>query len=200
VKVCLHLLLLAAATLLAGANHARATSVVAPSFAELVMQAELIVRARVVGVRAARVESSRGPVIKTYVTLAVEKQLKGTPVPGLTLELLGGELDGEGMRVAGMPRFTEGGVEILFISGNGVRFCPLVAMMHGRYKVLTDAAGSRDYVARNDGVPLESEHDVQLPQSANPLAPQLKRVSAALSAGTFEQRIAAEVSRRAALP
>ena len=54
----------------------------------------------------------------------------------LTLAFLGGDLEGQSMRVEGMPRFTEGQREILFISGNGTRFCPPVAMMHGRYHVL----------------------------------------------------------------
>ena len=55
---------------------ARATSVVAPSFSELVSEAQVIVRAEIVSVRSAWVESAQGPVIKTFVTLAVKKSLK----------------------------------------------------------------------------------------------------------------------------
>jgi hypothetical protein len=179
---------------------ARATTVTAPTFDELVNEAQTIVRARVLEVRSAWAESPQGRVIKTYVTVAVEKQLKGTAAPQLTLAFLGGELDGQGMRVSGMPQFAVGQVEVLFISGNGTRFCPLVAMMHGRYHVQTDPASGREYIARNDGVPLTSEHDVQLPQAGNPLERQLKPVSAALSPAVFEQRITNQLSRRAALP
>lgn len=178
----------------------RGTTVVAPSFAELVAEAQTIVRARVVDVRADWAESPQGRVIKTHVTFRVEKRLKGTATPELTLTFLGGELDGQGMRVAGMPQFSVGQREILFVTGNGINFCPLVGMMHGRYRVQTDAATGREYIARNDGVPLVSEHDVQLPQDGNPIERRLKVASAALSPAVFEERIAHQISPHAILP
>ena len=176
-------------------SAAFATSVVPPSFAELVNEAQLIVRAKVTSVHCAWVESPHGRVIKTYVTMEVLRRLKGEAPAELTLQFLGGEIDGQAMRVSGMPRFAVGQVEIVFVSGNGTRFCPLVAMMHGRYRVQTDPAIKREYVTRNDGVPLESEHDVQLPQEGNGIANRLKRVSAALSPDSFECKIAEEVAR-----
>jgi hypothetical protein len=175
----------------------RATSVVAPSFSELVAEAQVIVRAKVREVRCAWVDSPQGRVIKTYVTLDVLKRLKGEATDELTLQFLGGEIDGESMRVSGMPRFVVGRTEVVFVSGNGRRFCPLVAMMHGRYRVQTDATSRREYVARDDGVPLESEHDVQLPQGGNGVANRLKSVSAAITPEVFEQKIAAEVTSHA---
>ena len=190
--------LAAAVLLLLGSGYLHATTVVAPSFPELVAEADTIVRARVVEVRAAWADTPQGRIIKTFVTFAVEKQLKGRGAGAqLTLSFLGGDLDGESMRVEGMPRFTAGQREILFVSGNGTRFCPLVAMMHGRYHVLTDPATSRDYIARNDGVPLVSEGDVQLPQPGNVLERRTKTVSAALSPAAFESRIVSEITRRA---
>ncbi len=184
---------------LGGGGLLHATSVVAPSFAELVAEAETIVRARVLSVRAAWVDSPQGRVIKTYVTFATQRQLKGRSTPQFTLELFGGELDGQGMRIAGLPQFEAGQSEMLFVSGNGVQFCPLVGLMHGRYRIRTDPANAREYLTRNDGVPLVSEHDVQLPQGANPLEARTKTVAAALSPLAFEQRINVELSRRATL-
>lgn len=184
---------LLAACLLAAGVAGRATTVVAPSFPELVAEAETIVRARVVAVRAIWTDSPEGRVIQTHVTFATEKHLKGTAVREFTLTLLGGELDGQGMHIAGMPRFAPGQTEILFIAGNGVRFCPLVGMMHGRYQVRREAATGREFVVRNDGIPLLSEHDVQLPQGINPLEARLKPIAAALSPLAFEQRISAEI-------
>jgi hypothetical protein len=190
--------------LLAGALHlpatARATSVTPPTFAELIAESQFIVRARVQAVRAAWVDSPQGRVIRTYVTVSVLKPLKGAAPAELTLELLCGEIDGHGMQVAGMPRFEPGRMEFLFIAGNGVRFCPLVGIMHGRYRILTDPATAREYVARNDGVPLESEHDVQLPQPGNALALRFKQPAQALSPQTFEQRITGELLRHATRP
>lgn len=182
-----------AAGLVATGSLLRATTVVAPSFPELVAEADTIVRARVVAVEPFWAESSEGRVIKTRVTFSAEKHLKGTATREFALVLLGGELDGQGMHVAGMPRFSPGQTEILFIAGNGVRFCPLVGMMHGRYQVRRDAATGREFVVRNDGIPLLSEHDVQLPQGRNPLEARLKPVSAALSPLAFEQRISTQL-------
>jgi hypothetical protein len=190
-------LLLLGVAMIFGANLLRATSVVAPSFAELVGEAQLIVRGKVSAVRCAWADTPQGRVIKTYVTFAVQKRLKGATPDELVLEFLGGEIDGEGMRVEGMPKFIEGRTEILFLSGNGLRFCPLVGLMHGRYRVLTEPATARAFVARDDGVPLESEHDVQLPQGLNSPVNRLKRAATALAPEAFEQKIAAEAARHA---
>lgn len=173
----------------------RATSVVAPSFPELVAEAQTILRVRVREVRSAWSDSPQGRVIKTHVTFTILKRIKGDAPDELTLPFLGGEVDGESMHVAGMPRFKVGDRDLLFVSGNRRRFCPLIALMHGRYRVQTDGASRREYVARDDGVPLESEHDVQLPQPGNAMANRLKRVSAALAPDEFERRIVAEVAR-----
>lgn len=190
--------------LLLGALHlpapALATSVAPPTFAELIAESQLIVRARVQAVRAAWVDSPQGRVIKTYVTVSVLRPLKGPAPTELTLELLGGEIDGHGMQVAGMPRFEVGRTEFLFISGNGVRFCPLVGMMHGRYRILTDPDSARDYVARDDRIPLESVHDVQLPQPGNALALRFKHPDRALTPLAFEQLITGEILRHATRP
>lgn len=177
---------------------AHATSVVAPSFPELVGEAQLIVRGQVKSVRAAWVDTPQGRVIKTFVTFAVEKRLKGDAAPELVLQFLGGEIAGEGMRVEGMPQFVEGQREILFVSDNGVKFCPLVAMMHGRYRILTDPQSRHDYVARNDGMPVQTVQDVQLPQGGRVSAARSATLATALTPDAFEQKISAEISRRAA--
>lgn len=170
----------------------RATTVVAPSFPELVAESTVIARVEVTAVRAAWVDSLQGRVIKTYVTFSVLKALKGDPAPTLTLPFLGGELAGESMRIEGMPRFTVGQTDILFLSDlTGARFSPLVGLMHGRYRVLTDATTARTYVARNDGAPLESESDVQLAQPASSAALRMKSAARALTPEDFEARVLA---------
>jgi len=197
--------LLAVATLLAFAPlpALHATSIVAPTFPELVAESSIIARVEVTAIRPAWVESSQGRVIKTFVTFRVLRPIKGPSPTGaeLTLPFLGGDLDGEDMRVEGMPRFTVGQTDILFISdATGAHFSPLVGLMHGRYRVLTDPATARAYLARNDGTPLESEADVQLPQSATSPANRLKSIARALSPDAFETLISTESARSAALP
>lgn len=190
---CFRILFLVA--IVAGAPAVRATTVVPPTFSELVAEAQTIARAKVTARECRWAFSPQGRVIKTYVTFTVLKTLKGEARETLTLEFLGGELDGEGMRVEGMPQFAPGDIEIVFVTGNTLRFCPLVAMGHGRYRVLTDPATARRYVARDDRAPLTSEREVQLPQGESATISSAEKMSAALSPEAFEEKISAEVSR-----
>jgi hypothetical protein len=73
-------------------------------------------------------------------------------------------------------------------------------MMHGRYRVKTDASTQREFIARDDGVPLEDVSEVQLQQNVSSVVPRSKSAAAALTPEVFEQKIKEEASRRAALP
>ena len=179
---------------------AQATSVVPPKFTELVAEAQVIVRAKVTQVACVWVDTPQGRVIKTNVTLTVARVIKGTADKEMTLQFLGGEIDDQVMRVAGMPQFTVGQTDIVFITGNGVRFCPLVGMMHGRYRVKTDASTQREFIARDDGVPLEDVSEVQLQQNVSSVVTRSKSAAAALTPEVFEEKIKEEASHRAALP
>ncbi len=182
-----------------GFTHSgHATSVVAPSFPELVAESQFVVRAKVVAVRPSWVDTPQGRVIMTYVTVDVLKCLKGAASNKLTMQLLGGEIDGQGMRVAGMPQFTVGSSEILFVCDNGTAFCPLVGMMHGRYRVLHDATANCNYIARDDGSLLASVDDVQLPPGLRMV--NRLRVGSGLTLESFEGEISKEVARHAPAP
>lgn len=174
---------------------AHATSVMPPSFSELVAEADTIARGTVTAVDARWVDVDSRHVIKTYVTFAVEKALKGTPANVVTLEFLGGTVGPETLRVSGMPQFAVGDREILFISGNGVRFCPLVRMMHGRYRVRDDAATNRSYIARDDNTPLTSTDDVHLPVAEHASARTMASAASAMSRDDFENQVTAEIVR-----
>lgn len=145
------------------AQAARATTVIPPTFPELVAEADCIVRGTVTAVEVRAVATPRGPVPRTFVTLTVEECLKGSAPRELTLTLAGGTLGEKRPMVAGMPQFQIGHREILFVQGNGRQFCPLVGFYHGRYRVLTDATTGRDYVARENRVPLTATAEVGLP-------------------------------------
>ncbi len=186
--------LLAALLLLLTAIPAlRAMSVIPPTFAELVAEANAIVRARVVSIQPYLDRTALGEVVRTRVTFEVETTLKGRHEGGLTLEFLGGEVDGRGLRVPGMPTFAPGATEVLFVTQQGAGLCPLVAAGHGRYRVLTDRASGREFIARNDATPLASEHDVQLPFSN--AAALVRPGAAGLSPTVFSARILAELER-----
>jgi hypothetical protein len=185
--------LVAAALALINIPLTRAMSVVPPTFAELVAEADVIVRARVVAAEPFVAPSPAGEIIRTRVTFAVEATLKGRHQGGLTLEFLGGEAAGQGLRVPGMPAFQPGATELIFVSSQGAGLCPLVAAGHGRYRVLTDRVTGREYVARDNFLPLASEHDVQLPLTA--AAAIARPAAAGLSPTVFSARILAELER-----
>lgn len=191
--------------LLAG-GAARATSVVPPRFDELVAEAELIVRATPVARETRRETSPDGTaILRTYVTLAVERTLKGTPTERLTLSFLGGELGDEAMTVRGVPRLEPGSVDYVFIAGNGRVFCPLVGLGHGRFRVLRDGAAGREYLARENHEPLTDLGEVGLPLAENTRTNPLlaaragDRRARALDPTAFEAAVVAE-ARRGALP
>ena len=178
-----------------------ATSVIPPTFAELVQEAEAIYRARVTSVQARRVErpDGQGSVIKTFVTLAVERVLKGADQKEVTLEFLGGTVGDESLTVSGMPKFSVGSRDFVFVQKNGVQFCPLVALMHGRYRVIRDQATAREHVARDNGMPLADTAEVSLPMTALPepvrAASAASAAARALTPEAFEASITSEMQR-----
>lgn len=188
------------------ASAARATSVVPPRFDELVAEAELIVRATPVARETRRETAPDGTaILRTHVTLAVERTLKGTSTDRLTLSFLGGELGDEAMTVRGIPRLEPGSVDYVFIAGNGRVFCPLVGLGHGRFRVLRDGATGREYVARENHEPLTELGEVGRPlgetAGTHPLlaARAADRRAHALDPAAFEAAVVAE-ARRATPP
>ena len=134
------------------------------------------------------------PIIKTFVTLAVERTLKGADRREVTLEFLGGTVGEESLVVTGMPRFERGAADYLFIERNGVQFCPLVAVRHGRYRLLRDAGG-REFIARDNSVPLTDVAQVVLPLADLPPALRAAGAAGGLPPAAFEAAILAEVGR-----
>jgi hypothetical protein len=181
---------------LLAAPTARALSVIPPTFAELVAESESIVRAEVTALRSAHDDDSPGRPIRTYVTLEVVRTLKGvTPAADtLTLVFLGGTVGPDTLSIPGMPAFSLGDREILFVARNGKTFCPLIAAGHGRYRILRDAATQRDYVARENRTPLEDPEEVVLPLTGSDVVARLKSPARALSPEDFETRISRAVS------
>jgi hypothetical protein len=178
---------------------ARAMSVVPPTFDELVTEAQGIVRGQVTSVRSDFVDTPAGRAIKTFVTFHVDRTLKGAPPAAdtLTLIFLGGTVGSETLEVAGMPTFHSGEREIVFFANNGHTYCPLIAAGHGRYRVLHDAATDRDYIARENRVPLESTDEIQLSLETAAATMRLKSPARALSPGDFETRVTETVARLA---
>ena len=145
-------LLISGACLIFGGT-APATTVIPPSFDELVSRAEMIFQGSVTGVRSEWTGEGAQRHIMSYVTLKVEDAIKGNPGSTVTLRMLGGTVGGETMEVSDAPKFKVGDRDILFVENNGTQFVPLVGIMHGRFRVKKDAAG-QDAVFTNEGSPL----------------------------------------------
>ena len=150
-KKAIYLLLVVSLSLTV--RTAKATSVIPPTFDELVDQAEVIFEGNVTDVRSQWVGEGAQRHIVSYVSFKVEEAVKGTPGQSYTIRMLGGTVDGESMVISDAPRFQVGDRDIIFVQNNGSQFIPLVGIMHGRFHVKRDKNG-RDIVTTNAGEPL----------------------------------------------
>jgi len=148
-----YLLLLAGLTV--SVRTAQATTVIPPTFDELVAQAEVIFQGDVTDVKSQWVGEGAQRHIVSYVTFKVEDALKGTPGQSYTIRMLGGTVDGETMGVSDAPKFKVGDKDILFVQNNGSQFVPLVGIMHGRFHVKRDQAG-QEVVSNNEDEPVKN--------------------------------------------
>ncbi len=146
-------LLLAASALLV-LTTARATTVVPPTFDELVQEAQLIVQGTVTDVKSQFIGEGSNRHIVTFVTVSVEDALKGDPGASYTFRMLGGTVGDETLEVSDAPKFKVGERDILFLENNGKQFIPLVGIMHGRFHVDQDKQTGADIVLENNGNPL----------------------------------------------
>lgn len=172
----------------------QATSVVAPSFDDLVTRADCVFTGDVAGVRSEWTGEGQERHIVTFVTFNILRVLKGEAASPFTLRVLGGTVGAETLEVADAPVFRVGERELLFVRNNGRQFIPLVGIMHGQYRV-DDA----DRMSDHAGHPLVRVEDIGAPETldtalrrramtaANPGA------SVALSRAEFEAKITAKV-------
>ena len=152
-KTTIYLPILAALALIA--PNARATTVIPPTFDELVDQAEVIFQGNVTDVKSQWAGEGAQRHIVSYVTFQVEDALKGAPGQSYTIRMLGGTVDGETMGVSDAPKFHVGDKDILFVQNNGSQFIPLVGIMHGRFHVRKNQAG-QEVVTTNEEETLKS--------------------------------------------
>lgn len=176
-----------------------AMTVVPPTFHQLVSDAGQIYRVQVTAVNARWDDAPSGRVIHTYVTARVLRNLKGTAGETVTLRFLGGEIDGQRLRVADMPRLELGGKYIVFVADNGTAFCPLVGVMYGDYPIVKDPGTGVEKVVRYNRTPLRSVEAITTPatgasvdEAAGTLSAQSLRDTMTVEA--FEAAIRAELS------
>jgi len=145
-----HRKILAILCSVAAAFAAHATTVIPPTFEDLVSRAQTIFQGTVTGVRSEWTGEGAQRHIGTYVTFKVNEMLKGPAENEMMLQMLGGTVGDRTMEVTDAPKFKVGDRDILFVENNGTQFIPLVGIMHGRFRVKNDDAG-QEIVTTNDG-------------------------------------------------
>jgi hypothetical protein len=142
-------------TVFAACPAATATTVIPPTFNELVDEADTIFQGSVTSVKSEWVGEGAQRHIMTYVTFKVDQTIKGDAGATYTLRMLGGTVDGETMAISDAPKFAVGDRDILFVQNNGSQVIPLVGIMHGRFHIRTDQTG-REVVTKNNGEAIKS--------------------------------------------
>ena len=174
--------------LLLNARPAQPTSILAPTFDELVAKADEVALARVVARRSAWVASRTGRAIVTDVTFEIERTLKGPVYAQRTLEFLGGTVGDDTLSIDGMPEFRVQDRDVLFIHDAGRPASPLVGFSYGRFRVMRDGAFGAETVRTHDGRPLAS-----LAEVGNPSPPAFVAPPKVLSLGDFLSAIESAV-------
>jgi len=166
------------------AASAHSTSVLPPTFDELVARADEVILARVVARQSSWVTSRSGRAIVTDVTFAIERTLKGESRIQRTLEFLGGTVGDVSLTVAGIPEFQVNDRDVLFVRDTGRPASPLVGFSYGRFRVVRDATFGTDIIRTFDGRPLASLDDV-----GNTRPPAFLRPARVLSLDEFLREI-----------
>jgi hypothetical protein len=184
-----HLLLLIA--LLGAAATVRATTVIPPTFDQLVDQAEVIFQGSVTDVKSQWIGEGAERSIVSYITFKVEESLKGGAGQTYTIRMLGGTVGEDTMEVSDAPRFHAGDRDIVFVENNGSQFVPLVGIMHGRFHVRRNQAG-KDVVTDNDDEPVRDV--TRLGRESNGPSPRVTD----LSPDDFKAAIKGKINEAAA--
>ena len=172
---------------------ANATTVIPPTFEEMTDRAELIFVGKVVGSHAEWRSVGTNRVICTLVEFERQEVLKGDAGVSVTLQFLGGTVGDVTLDVADVPKFKAGDREFLFVEGNGVQFCPLVGVFHGKFGVRKDEKSGRDILVMHNGKTLRDAAEIGAgvgaefgPKRAKPAIPAN---AAPLSVADFKSKI-----------
>ena len=148
-------LLTTLAALLVGSVSLDATTVIPPTFEQLVDQAQEIFQGSVTKVDSQWIGEGADRHIVSYITFEVKDALKGAPGKTYTMRAFGGTIDGETMMIGDGPKFEVGDEDILFVENNGTQVVPLVGLMHGQFHVRRDQSG-KAMVTTNEDKPLRN--------------------------------------------
>jgi hypothetical protein len=182
-------------------SRANATTVVPPTFEELADRADLVFVGKVVGSQAEWRVAGTNQAIFTLVEFHTEEILKGTAAASVRLRFLGGTVREVTLEVVAVPKFKAGDRVLLFVEGNGVQFCPLVGVYHGKFGVRKNDKSSRDIVFMHDGKPLRDVAEIGAGEGAQFGSKRASLSSPAdrepMSLDDFKERIRSHLAKKA---
>lgn len=166
-----------------------AASVIAPTFQELVAEAQTVIVGQVTSSQSRWSGAGQRRTIVTDVTVAVDSTLKGEAASVRVLRFLGGTVDDQTLQVPDIPRFKVGDRAVLFVTGDVNAISPLVGVTHGRFPI-NRAPDGYDYVTLHDGRTLSTVSQIgpaSVMASRTPLKPMRRE--------DFEREIRLELQR-----
>ncbi len=123
--------------------------------------------------------------IITKVTMEVEQSLKGSAPRTLTVEVLGGTIGDETLRVSHVPEFRVGDRDVLFLNNAPHAVSPLVGSDQGRVRVMNEAGSGTARMLTVGFAPLVSVEAIGSTTSAQGDGGLVRSMSAALSLSEF---------------
>ena len=156
-----------------------ASTVIPPTFEQLVQQAEFIFQGTVTNSQSVWEGEGAQRHIETYVTFNVEDNVKGSAGTSYTIKMLGGTVGDETMEVTDTPKFNVGDRDILFVEHNNEQFVPLVGINYGRFRVQRDDQTGRDIVVNAEGTPVRDLSQLGGNQEASTTADAAQAISPA---------------------
>ena len=145
------------------------TTIIPPTFDELVLKAVAIFEGTVLDRRSAWDTTPGSRAIVTTVTFRVGDVLKGN-VPAVTsLTFLGGTVGDLALRVSEMPEFTVGDRDLLFVAPEANAACPLIGFGYGRMRVVRNSVTGVDEVRTHNNLRVFAEGSTRslLPSSVD---------------------------------
>jgi hypothetical protein len=180
-----------------------ATTVIPPTFDQLVDEAQVVFLGQVASQRSRWANEPLGRAIITDVTFRVEDVFKGDAPSHMVLEFLGGSLDGYEFRVSEMIDFAIGDRDVLFLESREQRPSPLVGMNYGRFAVMRDSVRGLDTIADFARQPLVSLQQIGAPEpdpdgqvttpAPDPDSQVIAGVGVPITLGSFARAIRARV-------